>query len=66
MREGTRYDPEKEKYSQKNYDDNTTKTLSNEAMKAIIRLRITTAEPNLKEEDLQFKIEAALTKIQGR
>lgn len=66
MREGTRYDPEKEKYSQLNLDDNTTKTLSNEAMKAIIRLRITTAEPNLKEEDLQFKIEAALTKIQGR
>ena len=65
IKEGTRYDPEKEKYSQKNFDDNTTKILSNEAMKELIRLRISTAEPNLSEENLQFKIEAALTKIQG-
>ena len=65
MKEGTRYDPEKEKYSQKNFDDNTIKILSNEAMKGLIRLRISTAEPNLSEENLQFKIEAALTKIQG-
>lgn len=65
IKEGTRYDPEKEKYSQKNFDDNTIKILSNEAMKGLIRLRISTAEPNLSEENLQFKIEAALTKIQG-
>ena len=65
LTQGIGYDKTKKQYNKLDLGTNTTESLSDEAIKAMIRKAIASSEPNLLEEDLQIKINQALIKIQN-
>ena len=65
LTQGIGYDKTKKQYNKEDLGKNITISLSDAALKDMIREAIASSEPNLREEDLQIKINQALIKIQN-